>query len=1118
MLPEHLPDHPPVVSPSGTAQSVQQKRQHSQTAIPPTLKRTAHHLAGAVDPEQPPVPVSVSRKPHRLYTRRLWAPPADGTPTPSAYNPLVPRLPGMSKPTVQGQEPFQVESGGLDELASSPSGGSLTPAANPVAPMAAISKFPEGTVQPDVGNVAGDAVATAPVAAAAVPNRQISEEDQQLARKLKETYKNIIRLEEECQKGCHEINTKLYHHHQDSNPNILQDLWRLYHTNVSLLDNYYDFLLCALRPLLLKTGKQIVNVYKIPRRLWVYGIVGCLEVLKNVVNLFMEHEICACFIAYSFNILSSLTDLLLDMQGWWAEKLGDLSRMAIALYPLRFIDWKISSEYWYALAMRLQFGHGKIYYHMLTVQQDNLEALVNIGKLVTCRDPFVPTGQYLRLVVENICNQRHILNTVELPIIDFIKIHKILLMATYHESGDMQALVTRYLKNFGVNQTGLNFFKNPNALTVEKLNFWFQKGLHFAVSNISHLIGFGDVRNPFARLFELTEAIKERRDKKDRKRRALGQEGADQPAEELGPVSAAAAAAAAAASGGASPAPAQQPSDLTLQQLLPDPLGQIPAAELKPHQWAEALQHVNRGVVELSLRMLKDYLVGPTLASTLHIIVWIYFLLALGRALAKYPLSVPVVEWFVTRCFPWYAFVNYLNDLLYDVQHKLGLMELVNHYLYNPEVCASGSYINYFNKHEQLPEVFKCWGTLWFDFIESKGDYNLYTDAGIDKDIFDLPIGGSEFKPEEEPERLVRILLLARTLADKYSFGLCRDEHGFRFDASCYERQAEAEQRFPELVQFLQDLRIGQLPTQRVEEQLLLHATTRAVAHEVDEAWFKDSLRATLDDYSDEMMYELLNGTNDMYGDGDEDADIDDEDETEGGGVLEGGAVLELAVAPMKPLDMVLVDMSEPGGAGGLQGPLPVDGDLGPWMDTAYTHIVLDTNMWLKYCGRMFKCMRSGVFRAAIPLTVFQELRLLRRSQDLGVADAATRAVITVRELNRDERVMPLRFDGTTALLLNEIAEFESNLHWRNSMPTLVINAVKQYDDMSRALLRAAQVRSNKTGAALLRQDASQVRYCVLVTEDRSLRARARSFGATSHLGSWLLSQIEHASKGRCTD
>lgn len=96
---------------------------------------------------------------------------------------------------------------------------------------------------------------------------------------------------------------------------LLNDLWTVYHHNITLLDNYYDFLVTSLKPssnqTQFKTGKNIVELYKIPRRMWVYGIVGFLEVLKNIMGIFQDHEICLCFISYCFNIISNLTDPIL---------------------------------------------------------------------------------------------------------------------------------------------------------------------------------------------------------------------------------------------------------------------------------------------------------------------------------------------------------------------------------------------------------------------------------------------------------------------------------------------------------------------------------------------------------------------------------------------------------------------------------------------------------------------------------------------------------------------------------------------------------------------------------------------------------------------------------------
>lgn len=38
-------------------------------------------------------------------------------------------------------------------------------------------------------------------------------------------------------------------------------------------------------------------------------------------------------------------------------------------------------------------------------------------------------------------------------------------------------------------------------------------------------------------------------------------------------------------------------------------------------------------------------------------------------------------------------------------------------------------------------------------------------------------------------------------------------------------------------------------------------------------------------------------------------------------------------------------------------GDMLVVGNLGDRMDTSLTYMTLDTNIWLKHCGRIFKCI-----------------------------------------------------------------------------------------------------------------------------------------------------------------
>ncbi|ODV81681.1 uncharacterized protein CANTADRAFT_3763 [Suhomyces tanzawaensis NRRL Y-17324] len=1035
------------------------------------------------------------------------------------------------------------------------------------------------------------------------PPRTMSDEEQQLASKLKETYKNVVNFEEIVQKNCIDITIKINqltsNNHNSSlvygnsplinqqlsssvNSNtsltstttrtseLLNDLWTVYHHNITLLDNYYDFLVTALKPssnqTQFKTGKNIVELYKIPRRMWVYGIVGFLEVLKNIMSIYQDHEICLCFISYCFNIISNLTDPILEMEGWWLEKLGDLSRMAIALYASKFIDWKISAEYWYSVAMRTLYGHGKIYYHMCTVQQDNLDALVNIGKSVVCRDPFVPTQHYLRLVVENICTQRNILSLLELPIIDFIKIHKVLLsifnrtndgisnsVEGIHDSQVQYGidLVTRYGLTFGSDSSGYNFFtrelytangvtsindphhpyylqqqqqqQTPNAAnSMEKINFWLNKGSLFAIANINHLIGFGDAKNPFAKIFLLPEALKERKDKKDRKRKSR--------------------------------ASSQAHIDDSNNSITGGVDGQtVSVSDLSVNDWFYCLQFINKSVLELSIRILNHYLVGPKQASTSHVIVWLYFLIAVGDSSKKYSNSKTMVDWLFKKLFPWESLINYLNSLLSFVRNSPKLSKLCAHYL------QQGDYIQYFNENEFLPEVWKCWGTLWFDSIVEKGDYTDLESAGVkNNNLFDLPVCGSysavnlasesdhksrNQMENDNDERIVRIILLARIIADKHSFGLVRSDYEFKYDETIYNTtdssvpSSNSTQNDPYAYMeefLLSDGRFVQNNfLQPISRENLSNVSYHLTTAQKDNMWFRSNGGYDEENQlGDDMVQDQEGGG--QYGVPqyeDEEAGIDSQHQQSLHNhhlyhQQQHQQALQQAQQIAGGEGFYNEIFIESGDAGVNKNKISIEGNLGDRMDNSLTHITLDTNIWLKHCGRIYKCVRNGVFKILIPLIVFQELRALRKSVEATISDAATRSVIIVRELYLTGEILPLRYDGSVASDINETLEFENNSNWRSCVDETILNAVNEHDEIGKKMLKGLNAKlsgvskgdSRAPVTVLNHVTARMFRYCVLITDDRNMRLRAKTIGLTSFQSKWLFTQLESVFPYKCID
>ncbi|CCH61228.1 hypothetical protein TBLA_0E01710 [Henningerozyma blattae CBS 6284] len=319
----------------------------------------------------------------------------------------------------------------------------------------------------------------------------IKKSNQNLIQKLQNIYKLIVSQELELQDKCNKLST--------SQSTKLKYLWSIYKLNHDLINNYILFILTSLSPSQSINdqliGKEILEIYKIERRLWIYGTITFLDILKNFAN-FMDPEILSQFITHVFESISNMiSDLPIDFINPWYQRLGDLSRMAIALYPSNFIDWKLSSEYWYIESMKFTFSHGKLYYHISTVQQNPLEAFVNLGKSVFCFDTFIPSQRYMQLVIDNIyqrafiernsnssssnnagssSNPNHFMtssfakNFQQRFLIEYLKHSEVMLLPNFLENDHLKTVVLNYFTNsFGkiAIQSNLSDPSNPNLNT-----------------------------------------------------------------------------------------------------------------------------------------------------------------------------------------------------------------------------------------------------------------------------------------------------------------------------------------------------------------------------------------------------------------------------------------------------------------------------------------------------------------------------------------------------------------------------------------------------------------------------------------------------------------------------
>ena len=966
---------------------------------------------------------------------------------------------------------------------------------------------------------------------------------QALIQKLQDIYKLIVKQEIELQDRCAQLTT--------SQTTELKNLWTIYKINVDLINNYTTFITTALLPSQspqdILIGEEIIEIYRIERRLWVYGTITFLDVLKNFSN-FMDPDVCSQFITHVF---ISLSTMLIDIPPKhsipWLQRLGDLSRMAIALYPSGFIDWKLSAEYWYLEAMKFTYNHGKLYYHMSTVQQNTLEAFVNLGKSVFCQDTFTPSQQYMQLVIDNIyqrtfvdrTNNGNIRNS---DLIDYLKHSEVMLLPTFLENADLQRVVLNYFQDrFGIDYNENNIFQTQKMFNQipSSLRFYFRHAPAFAESHILQIIGFGDPKNPFAILFDLPKYLKERKDKKDKNRSRTADSnnnnnnasnnnsnsnvgnGGSNSTNSIAPSSATTTTVNSPVSTAFSIT--DLGSDMSLDQehlqisttAFFDNIDSLkePIRKADVYVWIKSLDFVNLTSLKCSMIVLKKFLHGPLLIALPHFLPWAYFIVAtVIKAKREFQFndesSLKFWNVLIKRLFPWDTIVSFLNVLLAYILDNFENCEIIE------TICNQCKSLNtleeliqYFNSCEELPEVWKCWGTLWYDTLCDKGSLKAETfkDLGISDHMFlDLPIDGIDLDINDENgdkfwKRSLRLIFIFKKIAEEFDIGLklsrevsvyCNDPNvdsnhilrSFCFKADPYIE--ETSERFNEMIPLCETIsdinsNVNEVPSLSVipGENIFDYIGYKKFTLN-GESFDKNGDIISCSLYSSYLSNNGNNNNNNTNSN-------------------TSGAVIMDNTNGSKPS----TDIDLTGTTSSNTVPTTIIdtfGDeekwfaryMGNWksfnsndmtqldiINKEVTYFVFDATSWLRHFAHIYKLATNGVLKFAVCLTTFQELRFLRKSKDENVVEAAARAIITMRQLYREGKLLPLRFTGNIAADIEEHLEVEEQITWRSHVDEFVIEAVMKAQ---------LKFKDNSIG---IRNDFN---YVVLVTDDITMAKKAK--------------------------
>ncbi len=553
--------------------------------------------------------------------------------------------------------------------------------------------------------------------------------------KLQEVYSILWQREKECNKRTKFMKQQLKETNNHSS--FIRQLWGLCKLQQSLLETYHDFMFqayCVGAKDPNNIGPALVGKYKIPLRLWTFGIFNFLEVLKLVMPAHTDNDLIDHFVILSFDVISCFLDRPFDRRAYWAEALGDLSRFSITLYHSNDISWKVSSEYWYCVASRTVFGAGRIYYHQALVSQDKMDSFVLLAKTVTARKPFELSSSLIYSFLTNSLIPKGSVpdsDTKDLSI-EFMKIHRFICSTDINidlQYDEFNIMIENLRNCFGPTRDELSasLSEDENVLVknIEKymtgqnrLKSKLSPLLHATntfIINVTQLMSFGKVKeNPFMTLFGLANNIM--RSMED-----------DDTTDSVGTM------------------------DLD---------DKLQVSDKSDEKWLEAIDKINQGSVAIAFTTLSQYLSFPPPIGSQHLLLWLYFLKSLTVSLSIVPNARKLIDLFINKMFPWELLLDYLQKI-------------------RPLVPD----FDIHNRQEEpsdpiLHEEWKILGLNWMDLVYKGDDFEDWLDSFIQYDSFDVPINGEINICKKRDVRYRKILSLALELVEYEGFQICTTEDG----------------------------------------------------------------------------------------------------------------------------------------------------------------------------------------------------------------------------------------------------------------------------------------------------------------------------------------------------
>lgn len=464
------------------------------------------------------------------------------------------------------------------------------------------------------------------------------------------------------------------------------------------------------------------------------------------------------------------------------------------------------------------------------------------------------------------------------------------------------------------------------------------------------------------------------------------------------------------------------------------------------NEWLHSLDHINIVSIQCSAIVMRKFLNGPYLVALPYTIPWFNFLIAIGFKMEALNNSSFYKFWsvFIENIFPWNDILKFLNNLVSLMIDSYVSTPIIKFYCQLFNSMDFDKLLLYMHGSNILPELVCCKGSLWYDVLLSYVDKSTGSSKNIKnldgfEDITNSIVEGMHFGNEDQCgdkfwKRVCSSVFLFKGMIRRFDnfvgITFCQNDINFEYQTA---------------FDMLTNLSFKRISNDEINVDNISHIINEP---KIKARYNKNKpLSPNLNsfDRNGDLNYAALYSPWNYRNVNNSDNIQSKEDK-----------IFEYLKNSIFNLESKFGYKE-----------LTLDSNK----RLTDTYFLIDATSWLRHFARIYKITKTNLLQIAICSTTIQELRFLMKSNSENIVEAATRAVIIVGQLSKENKLLILRSDFIYSNIKETEAEFPGDVNLRIQVNGNVIETISKLPNHENTQI--------------------MVKDIVLVTDDRKMTMKA---------------------------